>query len=156
MPINIYADGACRGNGKVDNVGGYGIVLEFRGVRKEIKSAHYCVTNNKMELLSCIEGLRALKKDSKSYPIRVYSDSKYITSCINEKWYKKWRFNGWKTSSGDPVKNPELWQQLLDLYEQFKDITFVWVKGHSSNEGNNRADQLANEAMDELLAKEVL
>lgn len=150
--INIYADGGCRGNGKVDNIGGYGVVLEMGDNKKEIKKAHYDVTNNIMELTSCIEGLKALKRTD--IPVRLYSDSRYVTNAINEKWYKNWRLNGWKTSNKEPVKNKELWEQLLKLKESFKDITFVWVKGHKNNEGNNRADELANEAMDELLAKE--
>jgi len=132
--IKIYADGACRGNQFAENIGGYGIVLQYQDQYKELKNAFRNTTNNKMEILSVIEGLKALKVYD--IPIEVYSDSQYVVSTINLNWNKK--------------ANLDLWEELYTYINKFKDIRFIKVKGHSDNEFNNRADKLANEAMDAL------
>jgi Ribonuclease HI len=144
--IIIYTDGACRGNGKEDAIGGFGIVLEYNGIRKEIKKAFKNTTNNIMELSAVIEALSMLKEPCE---VIIHSDSAYVVNAINQNWLKGWQKNGWKTSTKEPVKNRELWEQLIKLIEYHK-VSFVKVKGHSDNVFNNRCDELANEAIDEM------
>ena len=132
--IKIYADGACRGNQFSENIGGYGVVLIYQDQYKELKNAFKNTTNNKMEILSVIEGLKALKVHD--IPVEVYSDSQYVVSTVNLNWNKK--------------ANLDLWKELYTYIDKFEDIKFIKVKGHSDNEFNNRADKLANEAMDAL------
>ena len=144
--IIIYTDGACSGNQNSENIGGYGAVLIYKGHRKEIYDGEKNTTNNKMEMKACIEALKTLKK--KEIGVEVYTDSAYVCNCINQKWYIKWKSNGWKNSKKDPVENKELWVELLDLVENLDDIKFIKVKGHSGVELNELADQLANKGMD--------
>lgn len=132
--IKIYADGACRGNQFAENIGGYGVVLLYGEHRKELKDAFKNVTNNQMEILSVIEGLKALKQYD--IPVEIYSDSQYVVNTVNLNWKKN--------------ANQDLWEQLYNYIGKVKDIKFIKVKGHSDNIYNNRADQLANEAMDAL------
>lgn len=144
--IVIFADGACSGNGKENAVGGWGVVLQYfkddvKVMEKELFDGEPNTTNNRMEIMSCIQGLKAIKKTD--IPIEIYTDSAYVYNCINEKWYVKWEANGWILSSKKAaVENKELWKELLTLYRKLKP-TFIKVKGHSDNEGNNRADELA-------------
>jgi len=145
--IDIYTDGACRGNGKPENIGGYGIVLIYDGNIKEAYKSFVNTTNNIMELLSVIEALKMIKEPC---AVNVFSDSAYVVNAVSQKWLNSWQKNGWRTSTKDPVKNKELWLQLLDLLSIHK-VEFIKVKGHSDNEWNNRCDQLANMAMDEIL-----
>lgn len=145
--IIIYTDGACRGNGKENAIGGFGIVLEYNGIRKEIKKAFKNTTNNIMELSAVIEALSMLKEPCE---VMLHSDSAYVVNAINQNWLRGWQRNGWKTSAKEPVKNRELWESLIKLIEYHK-VTFIKVKGHSDNEFNNRCDELANEAMDEMI-----
>ena len=130
--IKIYADGACRGNQNTTNIGGYGVVLIYKDSIKELNNAFQDTTNNKMEILSVIEGLKSLKRFD--IPVEIYSDSQYVVNTIN---------NGWRKNA-----NLDLCDELDRLIEKFKDIKFIKVKGHSGNPGNNRADKLANIAMD--------
>lgn len=132
--IKIYADGACRGNQFAENIGGYGVVLLYGEHKKELKDAFKNVTNNQMEILSVIEGLKALKQYD--IPVEIYSDSQYVVNTINLNWKKN--------------ANQNLWEELYNYIGKVKDIKFIKVKGHSDNIYNNRADQLANEAMDAL------
>lgn len=132
--IKIYADGACRGNQFAENIGGYGVVLLYGEYKKELKDAFKNVTNNQMELLSVIEGLKALKQYD--IPVEVYSDSQYVVNTVNLNWKKN--------------ANQDLWEELYNYIGKVKNIKFIKVKGHSDNIYNNRADQLANEAMDAL------
>jgi ribonuclease HI len=150
--ITIYTDGACRGNGKENALGGYGIVLiDYENKKKkEVKYARRGVTNNIMELGSVIEALKILKEPCE---VQIYSDSKYVVDAFNQKWIFGWRRNNWKKSDKSPVKNQELWQELWHLTQKH-DCTFNWVKGHNDNKWNERCDELANIAMDELLASE--
>lgn len=133
--IKIYADGACRGNQFAENIGGYGVVLLYGEYRKELKDAFKNVTNNQMEILSVIEGLKALKQYD--IPVEVYSDSQYVVNTVNLNWKKN--------------ANQDLWEELYNILRKIKDIKFIKVKGHSDDSLNNRADELANEAMDDML-----
>lgn len=144
--VQIYTDGACRGNGAEGNIGGYGIVFIYNQNIKEIKQAFKGTTNNIMELTAVIQGLAMLKEPCE---VEIYSDSAYVVNAINQNWLGNWKRNGWKNSQKEQVKNKELWQKLVILME-YHMVKFVKVKGHSDNKWNNRCDELANIAMDEL------
>lgn len=145
--IIIYTDGACRGNGKENALGGYGIILIYKNNKKEVKRAFPDTTNNKMELSAVIDALSML---TEACNVEVYSDSAYVVNAINQNWLDNWMKKGWKTANKEPVKNKELWLKLIELLKYHK-VKFIKVKGHSDNEYNNRCDQLANEAMDEYI-----
>lgn len=144
--VIIYSDGGCRGNGKDAAVGGYGAVLIYGNIKKEIKKGFINTTNNIMELTAAIDALSMLKEPCR---VKLYSDSAYLVNGFNQGWVDKWQKNGWKTSNKEPVKNMELWKRLVEL-SKIHEIEFIKVKGHSDNELNNRCDELANEAMDEV------
>lgn len=144
--VTIYTDGACRGNGKENTIGAYGIVLIYNEVKKEIKKSFVNTTNNIMELSAVIDALSMLKEPCS---VKIYSDSAYVVNAINQNWIKSWIKNGWRTSSKEPVKNRELWEKLMKLME-IHEVKFIKVKGHADNSYNNRCDELANEAMDEI------
>ena len=144
--VDIYTDGACSGN---PGVGGWGAVLFYRGVRKEMSGAEGQTTNNRMELTAMIRALSALKEDCE---VTLYSDSAYCVDAFNKGWIASWKANGWRTADKSAVKNPDLWQELLALAERHK-VTFVKVKGHSDNEHNNRCDALARAAIKAFAAK---
>lgn len=148
--VEIYTDGACRGNGKKGNIGAYGIVLIYGQVKREIKKAFRETTNNIMELLSVVDALSMLKEPC---DVRLYSDSAYVVNAICENWLYGWVRNSWHTANGKSVKNQELWVRLLELLKIHK-VQFIKVKGHSDNEYNNLCDKLANQAMDEMLEME--
>jgi len=140
MILRIYTDGACSGNGKEDGgAGGWAAVLLFGDSRKEISGYVGGTTNNRMELLSVIEGLKAV---TKPVQIEVYSDSAYVVNAINNNWVGKWQANGWRTASKDEVKNQDLWQELIQLNKKYNP-KYIKVKGHSTDVNNNRADELA-------------
>lgn len=145
--ILVYCDGGCRGNGKAENVGAWGVVLEFGDQKKELRGAERDTTNQRMELMACIKALEAVKRTD--IPVRVVSDSAYLVNGMNS-WTRSWMRNGWRTSQKKPVLNAELWRRLVDLRSRFTKIEFFQCKGHANNEGNNRADALVNQAMDEL------
>jgi len=134
--VVIYTDGACSGN---PGPGGWGAILMYKGTKKEISGGNKQTTNNIMELTAVIEGLKMLK-----FPCEVdlYSDSAYVVNAFEQKWIFGWLKKNWKTASGDPVKNKELWQELYDLTKTHT-VNFIKVKGHSDNEYNNRCDELA-------------
>ena len=134
--IVIYTDGACSGN---PGPGGWGAILMYEDIKKEISGGNSNTTNNIMELTAVIEALKLLKRPCK---VSLYSDSAYVVNAFNQKWIYGWIKNNWKTASKEPVKNKELWQELYDL-NKIHDITFIKVKGHSDNEFNNRCDELA-------------
>lgn len=137
----IFTDGACRGN---PGPGGWGVVLNYQDQRKTLRGYAAETTNNRMELTAVIEALRALNR---TCDVEINTDSKYVMQGINE-WIANWKRNGWKTAARKPVKNSDLWQQLDDEVSTHK-IDWKWVKGHSGVEGNELADQLANQAIDE-------
>ena len=143
-PVEIYTDGACRGN---PGPGGWAALLVAGRERKEIFGAEDLTTNNRMELMAAIEGLTALKRRC---AVKLYTDSKYVLQGITE-WLPNWKARGWRTAARDPVKNQDLWQ-LLDAAAGSQDIEWHWVRGHSGHEGNEYVDQLANSAIDRLLA----
>jgi len=143
--IIAYTDGACKGN---PGIGGWGAVLSFDGKIKEICGGEQDTTNNRMELMAAIETLRTLKK---SCPIKIYTDSKYVQNGIKS-WLANWKANGWKTAAKKEVKNKDLWQQLDTLSQQHT-VTWAWVKGHSGNAGNDKADELANRGITELMER---
>jgi ribonuclease HI len=134
--VVIYADGACKGN---PGVGGWGALLRFGAVEKEIFGGETATTNNRMELRGVIEALRLLTRECE---VVVYTDSSYVQKGISE-WIHGWKRNGWRTSDKKPVKNSDLWRELDELVAKHQ-IEFRWVKGHAGNEGNERADVLAN------------
>ena len=140
--IEIYTDGACRGN---PGPGGWGVLLIAGKHRKTMHGGEPETTNNRMELTAAIEALNALKADSN---VILHTDSKYVMDGINE-WMPNWKKRDWKTAARKPVKNQDLWQ-LLDAAVERHDIEWRWVKGHDGNPGNERADELANLGIDEL------
>jgi ribonuclease HI len=142
--IEIYADGACRGN---PGPGGWGALLIAGEARRELSGAEILTTNNRMELTAAIEALKALKRP---VSVTLYTDSKYVCTGVQE-WLPSWQARGWKTADRKPVKNQDLWQ-ALDAARTPHQVRWQWVKGHAGNVGNERADELANEAIDALLA----
>ncbi|MEC9376150.1 MAG: ribonuclease HI [Pseudomonadota bacterium] len=141
--IEIYTDGACRGN---PGPGGWGVSLRLGDKKKNLYGGELETTNNRMELTAAIEGLRALNNNSQ---VIVFTDSNYVKFGITE-WIDQWKKRGWKTASRKAVKNEDLWREL-DRLASNHDIEWRWVKGHSGNPGNELADQLANQGIDELL-----
>jgi len=129
-------------------VGGWGAVLSCNGYVKEIYGGEKNTTNQRMELLSCIKALEALK--IKGVPVEIYSDSAYLVNCMQQGWHVKWRQKGWITSKKEPVANRDLWEKLLQLISGL-DIQFHKVKGHSGNELNEKADWLAQKGVDDML-----
>ena len=141
-PVIIYTDGACRGNpGK----GGWGAILRYKGTIKELHGGERDTTNNRMELMAAIAALEALNKPC---VVQLHIDSKYVLDGIT-KWLPNWKKAGWKTAAKKPVKNEDLWRRL-DTAIQPHTIDWRWVKGHSGNQGNERADALANLGVDSL------
>ncbi len=140
--IEIYTDGACRGN---PGPGGWGALLMSGTHRKTIHGGESETTNNRMELTAAIEALGALSGSSR---VILYTDSKYVLDGIND-WLPNWKKRGWQTAAKKPVKNKELWQ-ALDAAVERHDIDWRWVKGHNGNPGNETADELANLGIDEL------
>jgi len=141
--VVIYTDGACSGN---PGPGGWGSILMYKGNTKEISGAEKNTTNNIMELTAVIEALKALKFECN---VKLYSDSAYVVNAFNQKWIYGWMKNGWKTSSKEPVKNKELWQELYSLTKTHN-VEFIKVKGHADNKYNNRCDEMARNAIGTL------
>jgi ribonuclease HI len=142
--VELYTDGACRGN---PGPGGWAALLIAGGQRREVSGAEALTTNNRMELLAAIEGLNALKRRC---AVQLYTDSKYVLQGATE-WLANWKARGWRTAAREPVKNQDLWERL-DAALATQDIVWHWVKGHSGHEGNEYVDGLANRAIDRLLA----
>lgn len=145
VTVDIFTDGACRGN---PGPGGWGALLRFNGTEKELYGAEVMTTNNRMELMAAIRALDSLKRPCR---VRVTTDSKYVLQGITE-WLVGWKRKNWKTASKQPVKNVDLWQELDRLAAPHQ-IEWHWVRGHTGHPENERADQLANRAIDELLAQ---
>jgi len=143
--VEIYTDGACRGN---PGPGGWGVRLRYGGQQKDLYGSAKETTNNQMELMAVIQGLESLTREN--CEVKVYTDSKYVLEGMT-KWLPNWKKQGWKTAAKKPVKNVELWQRL-DKAVSANNVSWQWVKGHSGDEGNDYVDDLANRAIDEMLA----
>jgi ribonuclease HI len=141
--VDIWTDGACSGN---PGPGGWGAILHYGGAEKEMSGAEPATTNNRMELMAAIQALEVLKRRSK---VRLHTDSKYVMDGVT-KWIHGWKKNGWKTADKKAVKNEDLWKRL-DEANARHEVTWKWVKGHADNEMNNRADELARNAIQTLL-----
>jgi len=141
--VEIYTDGACKGN---PGVGGWGAWLKFGDVEKKLYGGEGETTNNRMELTAVIKALEALKR---SCDIQLYTDSSYVQKGITE-WIHGWKKRGWKSANKKPVKNDDLWKHL-DVLVQDHQIEWIWVKGHAGHEGNEMADQLANQGVDAFI-----
>jgi ribonuclease HI len=138
--IDIYTDGACSGNpGK----GGYGAVLRYGRLRKEISAGYLLTTNNRMEIMGAVAALELLKEPCN---VVLYSDSRYLVDAIEKGWVRRWEANGWKRNKTDRALNVDLWERLKPLLGEHS-VRFVWVRGHSDNAENNRCDELARGAI---------
>lgn len=142
--VIIYTDGACKGN---PGPGGWGVLLSYKGARKEFYGGEKETTNNRMELIAAIQGLEALNRACR---VELNTDSKYVLQGITE-WLPNWKKRGWKTAGNKPVKNEDLWRRL-DAARSRHTIEWKWVKGHSGHPENERADELANLGISELRA----
>ena len=140
--VTIYSDGACKGN---PGIGGWGVLLVYKGQEKALCGGEKETTNNRMELMAVIQGLSALKR---ACVVAVYTDSQYVQKGISE-WLANWKARDWKTAAKKPVKNVDLWQ-LLDAETQKHQVSWHWVKGHAGHPGNERADELANMGIETL------
>ena len=140
--VTVYTDGACSGN---PGPGGWGAILIYKGVEKELSGGEKDTTNNRMELTAVIQALALLKEPS---AVTLYTDSQYISRSLNEGWLKKWKAAGFTKKGG--LKNADLWRELDALLQKHA-VRFVWVKGHADNEYNNRCDQMAVRERDNFL-----
>ena len=143
--VEIYTDGACKGN---PGVGGWGAWFHYNGHEKSIFGGEENTTNNRMEIMAVIKALETLKRASK---VKLYTDSSYVQKGMTE-WLVGWKAKNWKTASKKPVKNDDLWKQL-DLLASQHQIEWLWVRGHDGNDGNERADVLANAGVELVLNK---
>lgn len=134
--VIIYTDGACLGN---PGPGGYGVVLLYNGHRKELSGGFRRTTNNRMEIMAAIVGLRALRQPCR---VALYSDSRYVVQAMSEGWAKRWQARGWKRNPAESAKNPDLWAEMLELSKKH-DVSYRWVRGHAGHPENERCDALA-------------
>ncbi len=140
--VIIYTDGACKGN---PGIGGWGVWLQYKGKERELCGGELETTNNRMELMAAIQALEVL---TRACVVELHTDSKYVVQGIQE-WLPNWKKRGWKTAAKTPVKNEDLWRRL-DTAISRHEIKWVWVKGHSGNFGNEKADSLANKGIETL------
>lgn len=143
--VNIYTDGACKGN---PGAGGWSAILEFGGKEKELCGGDKCTTNNRMELIAAIEGLKALKEPCE---VTLYSDSQYLVNAINKGWLQSWKQKGWRKADKSQVLNDDLWK-TLDALLQTHEVSFNWVRGHDGHAYNERCDALASGYAEKLQA----
>ena len=134
--VDIYTDGACSGN---PGPGGWGAILRYNGIEKELSGSQAETTNNRMELTAVISALSALKEPCE---VTVYTDSKYVCDAITKGWVYSWKRNGWKKADKKPALNSDLWEQMLSLLKMHK-AEFIWLKGHAGHPENERCDRLA-------------
>jgi len=145
QPVEIFTDGACRGN---PGPGGWAVLMRYGAHEKELSGAEPQTTNNRMELQAVIAGLKALKRRSR---VKLTTDSQYVQKGITE-WLADWKVRNWRTSGKKPVKNEDLWRELDEAAARHE-VSFEWVRGHTGHPENERVDQLANVAIDRLLAE---
>ncbi|RAU23326.1 ribonuclease HI [Paramagnetospirillum kuznetsovii] len=143
-PVELFTDGACSGN---PGPGGWGAILRYRGVEKELKGGEPATTNNRMEMMAVLEGLNSL---TRSCAVHIYTDSQYVMKGMTE-WLRGWKARGWKTADKKPVKNDDLWKALDEACARHQ-VTWHWVKGHAGHAENERADQLARDGIADLRA----
>ena len=136
--VKIYTDGSCSGN---PGPGGWGCILEFNGIKKELSGGDGNTTNNRMEMTAVIEALKALKEPCQA---EIFTDSQYICNSINNQWVFQWEKNGWKKSDKKPALNSDLWEEILELLK-IHSVSFNWIKGHAGHPENERCDRLAVE-----------
>ncbi|MDO5680193.1 MAG: ribonuclease HI [Pelistega sp.] len=141
--VEIWTDGACKGN---PGVGGWGVLMRYGKNKKELFGGELETTNNRMEMMAVIQALQSLKRPM---PIRLHVDSQYVKKGLTE-WMSGWIARGWKTADKKPVKNQDLWEQLNLLTAQHQ-IQWIWVKGHAGDPGNERADELANKGVEQVI-----
>lgn len=141
--VELYTDGACSGN---PGAGGYGAILIYKGLEKEISGGEPLTTNNRMEIYAVIAGLECLKEKCR---VNIYSDSAYTVNAFTQNWLEGWIRNGWRKADGKEVANSDLWQRLYDLTKSHE-VRFIKVKGHADNAYNNRCDELARAAIKNL------
>jgi ribonuclease HI len=134
--VVIHTDGSCLGN---PGPGGWAVILRYRDHEREMAGGFAQTTNNRMEVMAVLKALHSLKEPC---CVDLYTDSQYVAKAVREGWLKKWRSNGWRNAAGKPVKNRDLWEQLLPLLERH-DIRFFWLKGHAGHPENERCDELA-------------
>lgn len=137
--VRLFTDGACSGN---PGPGGWGVVMRWKDIEKEMSGHEEQTTNNRMELTAVIRGIEALKKPSK---VEIYTDSQYVQKGVSE-WLDGWKKRGWKTADRKPVKNQDLWEEL-DALQGRHEISYHWVRGHAGHPENERADRLATAAI---------
>jgi ribonuclease HI len=142
--VEIYTDGACKGN---PGAGGWGVLLQYDGRKRELYGGETHTTNNRMELTAVIRALEALKRRCK---VRLHTDSQYVQQGISV-WIHSWKKRGWRTADNKPVKNEDLWRRLDEL-ATCHEVQWVWVRGHAGNDGNEQADALANRGVEAVLA----
>lgn len=141
--VDIYTDGACTGN---PGNGGYCAILIYKDIEKTVSGTEKNTTNNRMELLAVINGLKALKE---ACSVNLYSDSQYVVDAFNKGWIYDWQLKGWKTAGKSDVKNIDLWKDLLSLTKKHT-VKFIKVKGHSDNEYNNKCDKIARSEYEKI------
>ncbi len=134
--VEMFTDGACSGN---PGPGGYGVILKYNGVEKELCGGEELTTNNRMELTAVIEGLKILKQPCN---VNIQTDSKYVVDAITKGWLENWQKSNWRKADKKPVLNVDLWQQLVELLK-VHNVKFLWIKGHNGHTENERCDQLA-------------
>jgi ribonuclease HI len=134
--VEAWTDGACSGN---PGPGGYGVILKWNGERRELSRGFRRTTNNRMEILAVIAALEALHEPCE---VTIHADSQYVVNAVEQGWAKRWRANGWKRNAKEKALNPDLWEQLLRELSRHR-VRFVWVRGHSGHDENERADELA-------------
>ena len=142
QPVDIYTDGACSGN---PGPGGWGAILRYNGIEKELSGGDPGTTNNRMEMMAAIAALEALKRPAR---VRLHTDSTYLKDGIT-KWIHAWKARGWKTANKKPVKNQDLWQRLEAALVP-REVKWFWIKGHAGHVENERADELARTAIERL------